>query len=227
MNAIRPILATLLTLATGLSAQTLSSDVVRNPDETVTYTFDFQGPPRGSAYLFVAPFLSPVPLPIAPFGILHLDPLSMLSIGSVPLDGTGTGRMAVTVPGPVTNGVFIASQALFLDTNFTPRLSLNWCGLLAHDLNLDLPESLVWSTNGGMSTRVQFQGSARFHRIVYRDHTGAVLGQCNLETTLPGNKTPKQDCGLVRPLRKGDTYETWESGDGQQWTPSRAARPLP
>jgi hypothetical protein len=227
MNRFRTLLPCVLTVTAGLSAQTLSADVVRNNNDTVTYTFNIYGPPNGMAFPYLSPYLSISPLPLNPFGTLYIDPLSMISLGTLPLPGTGFGTLPITVPPPVTNGLFLSMQAVCLDTNLNVRLTQNWGGVLHHELGRDVPESLAWSTDGGRAARVQFQGSSRFHRIIWRDATGAVLGQCNLETTLAGNKTPVGNCGLVRPLRKGDTYETWESGDGQQWTPNRSPRPLP
>ncbi len=227
MTSIRSTLSLLCLLAAALPAQTLSGEVVRNNNDTVTYTLDLYGPPNGIGFIYVSPFLSQSPLFLPPYGNLYLDPLAMVSFGSLPLSPIGTGRLPITVPAPVTNGLVLGFQSLFLDTQFTPRLSRNWTGMLHDELPRDVPESMVWSTDGGPGARAQFQGTSRFHKIVFRDASGAVLGECNLETTLPGNKTPMQALGLTRGLRKGDTYESWESGDGQQWTRNRSPRPIP
>jgi hypothetical protein len=211
-----------LAFAAPAATQTLSADVVRNADDTVTYTFDVAGPARGTAFLYVTTTLSPMPLP-TPFGPLYLDPLSMVGLGAMPLDLRGFGHFALTVPVSLTDGLSVFSQAVVLDQNLTPRLTHNWGGACHHGLPRDVPESMVWSTDGGNAARVQFQGQARFHKIIFRDREGRLLGECTLQTGATG-MTPKQDVGLPRGLRPDDTYETWESGDGQQWTTNRGPR---
>jgi hypothetical protein len=209
-------------LAATAAAQTLSADVVRSGDGTVTYTFDVAGPPRGSAFLFVATTPAPVPLP-TPFGALYLDPMSMLSAGALPLDPLGFGRFSFPIPMPISRDLTLFAQAVVLDQALTPRLTTNWGGACHSELPRDVPESMVWSTDGGSAGRVQFQGQARFHRIVFRDGQGRLLGECTLQTGA-NNMTPRRDVGLARGLRPDDTYETWESADGQQWTPNRSPR---
>lgn len=214
-------------LATALSvllpAQSLSADVVRNPDDTVTYTFAVSGPPRGTGFVFAAASLLPAGLHLPPYGALHLDPAALLPLGSTALDGAGRGRLDLRLPIEATNGLTLFAQALVLDANLVPRLTSNWSCACYTEAPSDHPESLVWSSEGGNAASVQFQGAARFHRIVFRDEQGRVLGQCVLQCGA-NNKTPRAALPLARSLRPSDTYETWESDDGQQWTPSRTAR---
>ncbi|MEZ5965634.1 MAG: hypothetical protein R3F56_17500 [Planctomycetota bacterium] len=218
----RSLAALLAALASPLLGQSLSADVVRNSDDTVTYSFDIAGPPGGIGFVFVTPHLLPAPLP-TPYGPLFLDPVSMVSLGNVALDPAGQGRLQLRVPMATVNGLCVCAQALVLDSRLTPRLTLDWGGALREESPRDDPESLAWSTGGGDLVRVQFQGQSQFHSIKFRDASGQILGECTLQRG-PNGMTQVREFRLSRPLRADDTYETWESDDGEAWTLNRQAR---
>ncbi len=103
-HAAQVLFAGLLT-ASVATAQTLDGDVQRNPDDTVTYTLDLDGPPRGAALLFGSIGLG-APWNIPGIGQLYLDPLSIFGIGpQLQLDASGRGRFQITVPWQSTDGL--------------------------------------------------------------------------------------------------------------------------
>lgn len=114
-----------LATAATLSAQSLDGEVVRNPDDTVTYTIDLDGPPRGVAVLFASPFLLPAPVPL-PIGPLWIDPLALLPVGSaIPIDPLGQAQLQFRLAVPVSLGLPFSFQSLNLDSNHVLMFSHN------------------------------------------------------------------------------------------------------
>ncbi len=120
-----------LTLTAAASAQSLDGEVVRNPDDTVTYTVHVDGPPGGQTALFLSPFLLPNPLQIPGFfHSLHIDPLYMTSLGGVPLNPFGQGCWTLTVPHVTALNVPIYFQTINVDTQLNLAFSQNWLQLI-------------------------------------------------------------------------------------------------
>ena len=118
------LLATTL-LITGAQAQDLEAEVVQNPDNTVTYAIDIDGPPGGAAFVFGSPLLLPQPIQIP--GVLfpcHIDPLAVLNLGIVPLDPQGKQQLNFNLPAAQLQGIDIKAQCVCVDAAnvlaFTP-----------------------------------------------------------------------------------------------------------
>ena len=117
--------ATLL-FAGATRAQSLDGEVVRNPDDTVTYTIDLDGPPRGQAQLFIGLALAPVPFLFWPYGQVYLDPFVIRPLTPLlPLDHTGKFQHQITVPPGLTLGDAFTIQSVNVDPIGIIQLSTN------------------------------------------------------------------------------------------------------
>lgn len=93
-------------------AQDIGGEVVRNPDDTVTYAIDVNGPPNSLSVLFVSPFQGP---PIqTPFGPLYLDPVFLFDLGPVPVGPFGLGQLDFTLPPGVSENLPLHFQCVHL-----------------------------------------------------------------------------------------------------------------
>ena len=109
-------IALLAAVTTDLSAQTLDADVVRNPDDTVTYTINLDGPPRGNFMLFVSPFAMVYPIQLPGIGNIHLDPRATFPVApALPLDTNGRGRLSLRVPVGAIHDLPMHFQAVVID----------------------------------------------------------------------------------------------------------------
>jgi hypothetical protein len=207
MNSLPNRLSLFLTLglAGALPAQTLDGTVARDPIGTVTYTFDFYGPPRGAAALFFSPRQLPIPIPL-PIGPLFLDPLQLFPIGpALPLDPLGQGTLRFQVPLAVTSGLAISFQSVNLDQQGIIQFSHNALGL-AHNEVPAAPKPFSYTfayTSNQQNVRVAFRGnpgSTVEVRVVGPNGTrasrSAPIGQnCtgSLELPVPGGLTQDDD----------------------------------
>ncbi len=79
--------------------------------------------PFGQDIVLASPFLVPQGIFVQGFGMLHLDPLLILPLAPVPLNGMGMGQMQLPIPpDPALAGATLAFQSLTIDPSF-PRLS--------------------------------------------------------------------------------------------------------
>ncbi|MGE3880882.1 MAG: hypothetical protein AB7I19_17620 [Planctomycetota bacterium] len=79
--------------------------------------------PGGVDYLFASPLPITPGLWIGDLGTLHLDPLLVLPVGPMPLDGLGHGQLALPIPpDPALSGATLGLQALTIEPT-SPRLS--------------------------------------------------------------------------------------------------------
>lgn len=124
-------LATLLATAAA-PAQDLDGQVVRDPNAGLaTYTFQFDGPPRGCAYLFVSPWLLPSPFQVG--GIhnpLFINPILGLPPFGAALDAAGQGGLQFVLPMSVADGLVMQSQALMIEA--TPAAQLAFTPFIAN-----------------------------------------------------------------------------------------------
>lgn len=109
-------LAALAALAAPATAQELTAGVVRNPNDTVTYTIDLQGPPRGLGFTLVSLLQSPQPIQIPGiWNALLVDPTLGAPLHTVPFNALGQARDQLVAPLAVANGLPVFSQAVMLD----------------------------------------------------------------------------------------------------------------
>jgi len=209
--------------AAAASAQTLDGTVVRNPDSTVTYAIDLDGPPLGTAFVLVSPVLAPMPIP-TPYGLCYLDPAATLSLGSAKLDPAGHGRMSLTVPAGATDGYGLWFQSVNVDRGIV-RLGLNHALLFHVGDHNDLPDSSAVAWGGGDAHfQCWGQPGERFS-IVIRDPAGAVIGQCQVAIGPNGRsqlvRFPLAPGGVIAP---GTTYQIWKDVGGGQVVPKWRGR---
>ncbi|MEE2888374.1 MAG: hypothetical protein VX951_13170 [Planctomycetota bacterium] len=142
-----------------LNAQELEIGVVPSGNDTVTYTFDVGGPPRGQYMLFVSPnaFIDPIQLP--GIGDLHLDPTFIIQLTPPrPLDPTGFGTVDFTVPIPMIYDLPLHFQALSID----PRGPVATTNLVTSWYKDDIVESA-----GPATANLRFRmGSGRTPNVV-------------------------------------------------------------
>ncbi len=125
--------AAVLATAFSAPAQDLDAQVVRTPDDTVTYTVDFDGPPRGSVLLLTG--IVPMdPYVRTPFGPLFLDPLGTFVVGQAQLDPFGSSYLRFSFPAPLVAGATFWFQSLNIDTANHWQLSPTFTTCLAQDL---------------------------------------------------------------------------------------------
>lgn len=163
-------IASTLALAGSTAAQELSGEIVRNPDTTVTYTIDLDGPPNGFTlplFTLQTSLTPPYQLP-GFFNPLYLDLTTALApLPILPLDPFGQSTIQFTLPSNIFNGVPIYSQYIAIDTNFAFAMT-NLTSLLAEEtagipglqcLQIwnDSAQSLRADVCGTPGTQVEFQ----------------------------------------------------------------------
>jgi len=120
-------LALTATLFAGATpAQSLDAEIVRNPDDTVTYVFDIDGPPQGFVQMFLSTAFAQQPFQVFPYGEIYLDPLGILPLGPLlPLDDQGHCNFQIQVSTEATLDLPLVFQAVNIDAAFNIRLSVN------------------------------------------------------------------------------------------------------
>jgi hypothetical protein len=212
---------TLTTLAVlplpSLAAQSIDGQVIRNPDDTVTYAIDVDGPPLAHSVLFVSPFLSSG-LP-TPFGPLVLDPTFLLDLGVVPLDANGQGQLVLTTPPNLTNGIPLSFQSCLLTPtgiNLVPQamnaVQNNAAGAIPGGQG---GNDWFAFSNGANGAKFEVGGNPGAIYIIYiKNAAGVVIGQQQV-TVGPNGKSPVV---MFPPagIGPGSTYEVWRDvGAGQ------------
>lgn len=111
-------------LSQALAAQDLTADVVRDPSSnTVTYTIDLDGPPRGLAFPFVSLLQGPPQFFPGVLGPLLVDPILIVPMGFVPLVNQQQQIGQIQAPIGAANGLPLFFQALVVDQQNQVALS--------------------------------------------------------------------------------------------------------
>lgn len=166
------------------AGQSLDGQIQRNPDDTVTYTIDIDGPPRGRAFLFVSPLLMPQPIP-TPFGPLFINPYLLIPVHPlfnfdlpkqettkrpersprvltprISIGNSGQESFQFTVPQSLTEGVPLVFQSLNIDEANTVRLSQDAIAL-GHNAMGFQPKNFDYTyAYGTGEQKVRFAGNA-------------------------------------------------------------------
>ena len=105
-------------LSSTAAGQTLESEVVSNPDSTVTYTVHLDGPPSGlwfSTFSFQSSLMAPWYLP-GTLGDFYFNPLTTIFGPTTTLDPSGKGTQSFLFPFEALNHTSIFSQGLVIDS---------------------------------------------------------------------------------------------------------------
>lgn len=201
-------------LASPAVAQDLDVDVVRNPDDTVTYDFRFQGPPMGHAYLGLGLELYGNPLHLPGMGDLYINPLEIL--GPIPLDLFGNASLQVTVPAASTNDISYFLQAGFMfpgANNLILAPSFVWLHQAAF---VNLPDSFAVGWGQGYCGAEIWGTAGTEYDIVVRDENGNEVAR---KKVVIGANGSSGYCNFPLPgLKKGYTIEVWEKLDSNHTT---------
>jgi len=213
-------LALTLLAATGLcldaSAQELTAEVVRNPDDTVTYTIDLDGPPAGLAlpFFMTSSALTPgytLPGFLGPFYFnltTALAPLPPLG-----LDAQGKLSIDFTLPVNVFNFVPLYSQFLVLDGDFNLAMTNLSMMYGADDPGAFGIQSLQAANNSSGSLAGTVAGQAGTQVVIeHRAANGALKGATQLAIPSQG----VANYGLqIGPVQFGDqTHVLQDVGGG-------------
>ena len=216
-NITRSILLLGLVALAPATAQSIDGEVVRNPDETVTYDFRLDGPPNTLATILVSPFSLAAPLP-TPFGPLFLDPLLILPVTSVPLNQTGHASVQLTFPAALSLNTPFYFQA-FVATPFGGQLTQNVLTTVqgGDPLGNDGPGRGFGIAHSGTTASAQVFGQPGLqYEIIIRDPRGNVVGGALLTIGQNGrSRFVRFNCPQIR---QGFTYQVWQVLDGGQRT---------
>ncbi len=207
-----------LGLATiSVQAQSLDAQVVQNPNDTVTYTIDLQGPPQGQGFVLLGALVNPLPIP-TPFGPLYLDPLGTFVLGAVRLDQFGQGSVTTTVPAQATAGISIYFQGLFMDNGIL-RLTNDYVSTVQDIEHNDFGRRPSFAfAHGNGQAHFQAWGQPGQTYIITILGPKGVVARCSV--TIGQNSTsPIRAFGLRDRLRRGYRYVVSEDIGGGQVLP--------
>ncbi len=189
--------AALLSLAAPAFAQDLDAEIVRNPNDTVTYTVDLDGPPRGMSFLLTSTYPT-FPFVRTPFGPLFLDPAAAIVVGQTPIDPLGHGRLQFTFPFPLVTGTRFYFQSFNIDAANHLALSGTYVSCLTQDFAFSsnpLPPNFGLVVKGyadsdDISARYRLIGQpGTRYRITVTDAQGNQVAQREVQVPATGNVT--------------------------------------
>lgn len=218
MSRIFTSFAVAASLTLTLNAQSLDGQVERNPDDTVTYTIDIDGPPRGvSAVLigihrFTQPFqlpgffnplwIDPNPLMISPGGVTHADD------GSAP-------AFPWTIDPAAVFGLNLYFQTVSLDLANNFAFGQNFMAACVEIAPAQ--ESYAASALLNDDSHFQIWGNpGQTYNVKIRDHHGQIVHDRNV-TVGPNGKTNLENFDTSN-LQLGWSYEIWKDEGGGSWT---------
>lgn len=198
------------------TAQELSAEVVRNPDDTVTYTIDLDGPPNGLAFALFATPSALLPGYTLPgfFGSFYLD--LNAAIAPLPVLATNAqGKLTLdfTLTAGLFNGLPLYSQYLVVDGDFNFAMTN-----LSMLYSLDAPaqpglQSLQLANSSAGSLAGQVAGEAGTQVVIeQRSAQGALKGATQVTLPIQGQANYSLQTG---PIQFGDqTHVLQDVGGG-------------
>ena len=225
-NLLSTVFAASMTLTSALDAQELHGQVTRNPNDTVTYTIDIDGPPNGTSFVLISPFLLQQPFQLPGFfHQLWIDPTFMIASPAIAIDQNGHGCFGFDIPVQAVPGQAYYFQTLNIDMAGNLAFSQNVLMLAQNMAPIAAPPvsddsfAMGWESGVGAGTTI-WGDPGTTYEITIRDANGNIVATHTATVGANGN-TGYQNFALPG-LGAGYTYEIWRDEGGgaltQRWT---------